>query len=73
MKNHHHRKIHDPAAPAVDCTPSHESISERAHEMWIEKGRPDNCSTAIWLEAEAELVETRSQTPLNPDISVAGP
>jgi hypothetical protein len=72
MKNHHHQG-HAQAAPAAGATPSHESISERAHEMWVEKGRPENCSKAIWLEAEAELVETQSQTPLNPDISIAGP
>jgi hypothetical protein len=57
----------------VETPPSHEAIAERAHEMWVEKGRPDNSDAAIWLEAEAELVETQSQTPLNPDISIAGP
>jgi Protein of unknown function (DUF2934) len=34
---------------------SHESISRRAHQLWEAAGRPDNCETADWLQAEREL------------------
>jgi hypothetical protein len=35
--------------------PSHEQISQRAYEIFIERGRPEGQDLAHWLEAERQL------------------
>ena len=30
-------------------------IRERAHQMWVERGRPEGRDTEFWLSAEREL------------------
>lgn len=46
------------ATPNVSA-PTHEEISARARQLWLEKGRPEGQDEAIWLEAEGELVARR--------------
>jgi len=36
-------------------TPTHEQITRRAYEIFIERGRPDGCDLEHWLEAEKQL------------------
>jgi hypothetical protein len=38
---------------------THEHITERARELWLEQGCPTDRDEAIWLEAEAELLATQ--------------
>jgi Protein of unknown function (DUF2934) len=35
--------------------PTQDDIAAAAKLLWIEKGRPENCDTDIWLEAERRL------------------
>ena len=35
--------------------PTHEAISHRAHQLWLEHGRPAGQDDAIWLSAERQL------------------
>jgi hypothetical protein len=39
---------------AVELEKRHH-IRERAHEIWIERGRPEGCDVEFWLVAEREL------------------
>jgi hypothetical protein len=39
----------------TDDLPTHEQIAERAHQLWIERGRPDGSPEQDWLQAEEEL------------------
>lgn len=61
------KQISDPAAvqaicdlvgefelTAADLEKRHH-IRERAHEIWIERGRPDGRDVEFWLAAEREL------------------
>jgi len=51
-----------PAAENVTDHPvTHETIANRAREIWAEQGCPENCDEAIWLEAEAELLAIHRQ------------
>lgn len=43
-----------PAAPAKR-KPTQEEISSRAHQMWIDEGRPTGRSLEHWFRAEREL------------------
>jgi len=38
--------------------PSHESVTQRAEQIWRERGCPSGQDTAIWLEAERQLTTT---------------
>jgi hypothetical protein len=68
MKNHHHGSpIHPAAAPA----PSHEDIARRAHELWSDRGQPQDRDQLIWLEAEGELRSGRALVPANPPLPVS--
>ena len=40
----------------VTFTASHESISQRARELWQSYGRPEGRDNEIWLEAERQLL-----------------
>jgi hypothetical protein len=43
--------------------PSHEEITQRAYEIFIERGRPEGRAMEHWLEAEGQLVAAaQSQT-----------
>jgi hypothetical protein len=54
-----------PAAPANTaspvakigkcCQPTYEQIAQRAHQIWIDKGRPVGMDIENWKQAEAEL------------------
>jgi hypothetical protein len=55
MKNHHHNgPKHQSAKELV-----HETIANRAYELWEGYGKPENQSDEIWLEAEREQVTGR--------------
>jgi len=41
-------------------SPSHESVSERAQQIWRDRGCPTGCDTEIWLEAERQLAKPAS-------------
>ncbi len=35
--------------------PTHEQITQRAHRLWLEAGRPEGQAREHWLEAERQL------------------
>lgn len=37
--------------------PSAHEIAQRAHELWVQRGRPEGSSDQDWFEAERELQE----------------
>ena len=39
-------------------------IRKRAHEMWVNDGRPENRALDYWLAAESELRETERTSRL---------
>lgn len=39
----------------ISISHSHDSISRRAKELWLQSGEPDGQDLAIWLQAEREL------------------
>lgn len=41
---------------------STEEISQRAHMIWIQNGRPEGRDLEHWLQAEAELQRQRAKT-----------
>jgi hypothetical protein len=41
--------------PAVCAIPTHEDIAQRAHAIYIEKGRRQGRSEQDWLQAEQEM------------------
>jgi hypothetical protein len=61
------KQISDPAAVQAICDLAGEfevtaagperrhHIRERAHETWVERGRPEGRDVEFWLEAEREL------------------
>jgi hypothetical protein len=55
-------------------TPSHEEVTQRAQEIWRERGSPEGQDTEIWLEAERQLSSKISTTPAakGPAVSNAG-
>lgn len=44
-----------PAAAVAPTTPTHDQISARAYQIWVEKGRPCGKDHENWVEAEAQL------------------
>ncbi|WP_164976197.1 DUF2934 domain-containing protein [Oleiharenicola lentus] len=40
--------------------PTHDEIAQQAHHLWQDRGCPANCDTALWLEAEQQLSESRT-------------
>ena len=70
MKNHHHNgSIHPISSNSKDAI--HESISARAHELWVGYGRPENQADAIWLQAEQELIQGRKLPGADPVLPVS--
>ena len=48
--------------------PTHEQITRRAYEIFIERGRPEGRDLEHWLEAEKQLratSQTKSATPVS--------
>jgi hypothetical protein len=41
--------------PVAASIPSHTEITERAAEIWRNRGCPESCDEEIWLEAERQL------------------
>ncbi len=67
MKNHHHNgPIHPTSRNVI-----HETIATRAYELWVEEGKPDNQSDAIWLEAERELLTGRKVPHAGPALPIS--
>ncbi len=66
MKNHHHNgPLHPTSREKM-----HETIANRAYDLWLKSGRPDNQSEAHWLEAERDWVASRQAAPSNPVLPV---
>ena len=42
--------------------PTPEQITQRAHRIWIESGRPDGRDREHWLEAERQLRDPSAKT-----------
>jgi hypothetical protein len=69
------RQISDPAVVQAICELAGEfertateletrhQVRERAHEIWIERGRPEGCDVENWLKAERDLVAETQDTP----------
>jgi hypothetical protein len=49
--------------------PTHEAVTQRAQQIWQERGRPSGCDDEIWFEAERQLGKTTAahNTPSNPE------
>lgn len=41
--------------PVMSARTYHDTISQRAREIWHARGRPDGQDVEIWLEAERDL------------------
>jgi len=50
----------------ISLSPSHESVSRRAREIWLQLGSPDGRDLAIWLQAEREL----NGLPSDPELCI---
>ena len=42
--------------------PTHDAITQRAHEIWKGRGAPEGHDTEIWLEAERQLSTLPAET-----------
>jgi hypothetical protein len=58
----------DPGATEHSVTP--QAIAERARELWLAQGCPENCDEAIWLEAEAELIAIQQKRFRHPHLQL---
>ena len=47
----------DPPGEARKAEPDEHRIRERAHEIWIEEGRPEGRASDHWLRARWELAQ----------------
>jgi DUF2934 family protein len=43
-------------APIHTCEDLHDRISQRAHELYVERGHRDGCSLQDWFDAEREIL-----------------
>jgi hypothetical protein len=68
---HHYPPATD-APLSSDFTVTHEAIAERAREIWLAQGCPENCDEAIWLEAEAELLAIQQKRYRHPNLQLGG-
>jgi hypothetical protein len=71
MKNHHHGHL-PKNEPKAKAHPSHESIAERAHGIWVSRGHPENSAMATWIEAEAQLIAIQGEDLTSPFTAAAG-
>jgi hypothetical protein len=67
---HHYPPAADPTTERIA---SHQAIADRARELWLEQGCPQNCDQAIWLEAEAELLAIEQKRFRHPHLQLANP
>ena len=64
--------------------PAHSQIADRAYDIWLKAGCPENCAAQHWLEAERQLTASNfgnralhddasrlSASPLDPAVSEA--
>jgi hypothetical protein len=49
------RKTAQPPPPASLPPATHEQVTQRAHRLWIESGRPEGRDGKFWAEAERQL------------------
>lgn len=47
-------------------SPSHDTITQQARELWEQRGRPQGQDVAIWLEAERQLQARAAETAADP-------
>jgi hypothetical protein len=63
-------ELADESEMTADELEKRHRIRERAHEIWIERGRPEGRDVEFWLDAEKELAAdprpVRSATPPHP-------
>jgi hypothetical protein len=52
------KQIHSPSSLPP---PTHEQITQRAHRLWIEAGRPEGRDREHWAEAERQLRDPSSK------------
>ncbi len=52
-------------------SPTHETVAQRAYQLWQERGCPADCDTEIWLEAERQLSADDSASPPSKATSTA--
>lgn len=45
--------------PIHSCENLHDRISQRAHELYVERGYRDGCSLQDWFDAEREILNHR--------------
>jgi hypothetical protein len=45
-----------PAVMPIFSQASRQAIEQRAHQIWIQEGRPDGRADTHWLQAERELL-----------------
>lgn len=67
----HHYPPAPPEAGPGNSRVTHEAIAERAREIWIIQGCPQNCDDAIWLEAEAELEAIQQKRYRHPNLNLS--
>ena len=51
----------EPAIQDAGSEPTHEQITARAHELWVERGCPEGSPEEDWLAAERELKSRKTQ------------
>ncbi len=61
-----------PDTPAPQQPVTHESVAERARQIWVAQGCPPNCDEVIWLEAEAELLAIQHKRYRHPHLQLSG-
>jgi len=66
----HHYPPAAPQAGSREQPVTHEAIADRAREIWIGQGCPENCDEAIWLEAEAELLAIQQRRYRHPHLQL---
>ena len=52
--------------------PTHEEISERAHQLWERAGKPAGQDHDFWLQAERELKEMKDVAKQEPPSVLPG-
>jgi hypothetical protein len=69
------RQISDPATVQAICDLADEfdmtaeelekrhQVRKRAHEIWVQHGRPEGRDVEFWLKAEGELARQRQRRP----------
>jgi len=53
-------EIPDGPTRSVSREMIHAAIAAKAYDLWERRGRPENQTEAMWLEAERDLIATQS-------------